>query len=159
MSLPGEKELLNINADVNLPYSWAAGKHFSRFLVAVRDEKKFIGNKCPKCGKVYVPPRVVCGPCFARPDEWVELGTEGTLIGYSVVNYPFIDPETGKNRPVPYTYGYIKLDGCAVSISHFVNEHDPDKLSPGMRVCAVFKEDGKRVGNMMDILYFDIKKE
>lgn len=159
MTLPEDNKLININVDVDLPYRWAAGKYFSKLLRSIRDEKKFIGNRCPSCGKVYVPPRVVCGPCFVQPDEWVELGSEGTLEGYSVVNYPFIDPETGQNRPVPYTYGYIKLDGCDTNVSHFVNEHDPNKLSPGMRVAAVFKEDGKRVGNMMDILYFEVIKK
>ena len=91
--------------DVDIPYNWAAGRYGSLFLTRLRDEGKFIGNRCPSCGKVYLPPRVVCGPCFTPPEEIVELGDTGTLVSYSVVNYPFIDPETGSRRPIPYTLG------------------------------------------------------
>ncbi len=151
-----KEELIHLRSDVDLPYSWAAGRNGSMMLKALRDEKKILGNRCPKCNKVYVPPRVVCGPCFVAPDKVVELSTIGTLAGYSVVNYPFIDPETGQKRPVPYTYAYIKLDGCDSYLSHLVAETDPKRLSPGMRVEAVFRPDGERVGKLQDILHFKI---
>lgn len=155
----GKQELLRLSVNVDLPYRWAAGRYGSIFLKALRDEKKIIGSRCASCGRVYVPPRAVCGPCFSPPDKLVELGNSGILVGYSVVNYPFIDPETGKRRPVPYTFGYIKLDGCDNYLSHVINEVDPDKLSPGLRVRAVFRPDGERVGRMQDILHFEIVKE
>ncbi len=151
-----EKELVHLKQDVDLPYRWAAGRYGSVLLKAIRDECKFVGNRCPSCGKVYIPPRVVCGPCFVAPDEMVELATTGTLAGYSVVNYPFIDPETGEQRPVPYTYAYIKLDGCDSYLSHIVDEVDPQKLSPGLRLEAVFRPDGERVGRIQDVLHFKI---
>ncbi len=154
-----KSELLHLQVVVELPYRWAAGRNGSLMLKALRDEKKIIGNRCPECRKVYVPPRAVCGPCFIAPDETVELPATGILAGYSVVNYPFIDPETGEKRPVPYTYGYIQLDGCDSYLSHFVNETDPARLSPGLRVEAVFKPDGERVGQMQDILHFKVSEE
>jgi uncharacterized protein len=149
-------ELIHLQVDVSLPYRWAAGHYGSIMLKALRDEKKILGNRCPQCGKVFVPPRVVCGPCFKAPAEIVELATTGTLAGYSVVNYPFIDPETGRQRPVPYTYAYIQLDGCDSYLSHFVDEVNPEKLSTGIRVEAVFRPDGERVGRMQDILHFRV---
>ena len=151
-----KEELIHLSVDVNLPYRWAAGRYGSMMLKALRDEKKILGNRCPACNKVYVPPRVVCGPCFTAPDEVVELSTGGILAGYSVVNYPFIDPETGQKRPVPYTYAYIKLDGCDSYLSHLVDETDPKRLSPGVRVEAVFRPEGERVGKLQDILHFRI---
>lgn len=149
-------ELIHLHVDVDLPYRWAAGRYGSIMLKALRDEKKILGNRCPQCNKVYVPPRVVCGPCFVAPDEVVELSDTGTLAGYSVVNYPFIDPETGQKRPVPYTYAYIQLDGCDSYLSHLIDETDPARLSPGMRVKAVFRSDADRVGRLQDILHFKI---
>jgi len=52
----------------------------------------------------------VCGPCFRELTELVPLSDTGIITAFSVVNYPFIDPNTGAQRPIPYTYGYIKLD-------------------------------------------------
>lgn len=149
-------EPLHLQVDVELPYRWAAGHYGSIFLKTLRDKAVIIGNRCPVCQKVYVPPRVVCGPCFVAPDELVELPPTGTLAGYSVVNYPFIDPETGIKRPVPYTYGYIRLDGCDSYLSHFIDEVNPERLSTGMRVEAVFKTASERQGRMQDIRYFQI---
>jgi len=86
----------------------------------------------------------------------VELGDTGTLVSYSVVNYPFIDPETGSRRPIPYTLGYIRLDGCDTYLSHFVDETDPAKLTPGLRVKAVFRPREERTGRLQDVLHFKI---
>jgi len=149
-------ELIHLREEVDLPYRWAAGRYGSMMLRALRDRKVILGNRCPQCNKVYVPPRVVCGPCFVAPTEMVELSPAGTLAGYSVVNYPFIDPETGLKRPVPYTYAYIKLDGCDSYLSHLVDETDPNRLYPGVPVEAVFRPDGERVGRLQDILHFRV---
>ncbi len=132
-----------------LPFKYSAGKAASRFFVEMRDNKKIMATKCGKCGDVYIPPRPVCGKCFAPTDEWVEVGPQGTLVGYTVVTYPFLDPLTGKERPVPYGYGFIKLDGASTKIQHFLEEADMDKIKAGMRVEAIFKE--KREGNFADI--------
>ena len=152
-----KQELLVYAEVLEIPYHWSAGRLGSKFLAAIRDEGKFYGHKCPSCGSVYLPPRRVCGPCYVQPDEWVELRDTGTLAAYSVVNYPFIDPETGALRPVPYTYGFIKLDGATSFLGHFVNELDPQKLSPGLRLQAVFRDRAERIGSLKhDVLYFRI---
>ena len=71
-----------------------------------------------------------------------------------MVYFAFIDPETGKERPVPYGYGRIKLDGADSEFLHFLEESDIEKLKVGMRVEAVFEE--KRTGSFRDIKYFKI---
>lgn len=151
-------ELLSFQETLEIPYNWSVGYLGSKFLAAIRDEGKFYGHKCPSCGSIYIPPRVVCGPCFVQPDQWVELENTGTLVAYSIVNYPFIDPDTGERRPVPYTYGYIQLDGGATSkLGHFIDEVDPAQLSPGLRVQAVFRDKSERIGSLKhDLMHFKI---
>ena len=105
------------SAEGEIPYKWAAGRYGSRFLTEIRDHGKFWGVRCPSCQKVYIPPRRVCGPCFAEMTEWVELGEEGILTGFSIVDYGFIDPNTGKKRPVPYTTIYVELDGLPLEVA------------------------------------------
>jgi uncharacterized OB-fold protein len=44
---------------INLEYQYTAGSATTRFLNQVK-EGKLVGQACPKCGAVYVPPRGSC---------------------------------------------------------------------------------------------------
>ena len=150
-----EKELLTIGSgDLYQPYSWSVGLYGSKFLHELKDHKKIVGIKCPKCGKVYVPPRKVCGQCYVAMDEFVELSDEGEIYVCAIIQFGFVDPETGIQRPVPYGYAFIKLDGADTCLTHFVDSTDPEKFKVGARVKAVFE--GKRKGSLMDIKHFEL---
>ena len=140
-----------------LPYQYSAGKAASKFFTELRDNKRILATKCRKCGSAFVPPRIVCGYCFRDCEEWVEVGPLGVIAGATVVMYPFMDPQTGEKRPVPYGYGYIQLDGASTKILNFIDETDISKLKAGMRVSPVFREE--RHGNFGDIKHFEIIKE
>ncbi|WP_218184355.1 Zn-ribbon domain-containing OB-fold protein [Aeropyrum camini] len=45
-------------------YMFSAGQAQSRFLQGLR-EGRILGVRCPRCGRVYVPPRSYCEYCFA----------------------------------------------------------------------------------------------
>jgi uncharacterized protein len=156
----GSVELLTMKSvDLGMPYEWAVGRHGSRFFEEIRTHRRFIGIRCPRCEKVYVPPRRLCGPCFRELDDLVPLSDIGTIMAFSVVNYPFLDPDTGGQRPIPYTYGYIKIEGSDSIFSHIINETELDRIRVGMKVRAIFKEPGTMEGNIRDIKYFDIIRE
>ncbi|MDA8335913.1 MAG: Zn-ribbon domain-containing OB-fold protein [Peptococcaceae bacterium] len=153
MSLKAPPELIVFQQMADVPYNWSLGREGSLFLIALRDEKKFLGIKCPSCGKVYVPPRKVCGPCFTANSQWVEVGDEGVVTAFSVVNYRFTDPATGLPREVPYTFAFVRLDGADTKLCHKLAETDPARLKVGMRVKAVFAE--QRTGNIeKDVIHF-----
>ncbi len=137
-----------------LPYCYAAGRTASRFFTELRDHKRFMATRCPSCGKAFLPPRPVCGECYVPLEDWVEVGPRGTLVGYTVVYYPFLDPLTGKERPAPYGYGFILLDSVSTKIQHFIEETDISKLRFGVRVEPVFEE--HRKGSFADIRFFRI---
>ena len=108
-----EKEQLIIESgDAIQPFNYAVGLHGSKFFKEIKENKKFMAIKCPECGKVYIPPRGVCGKCFVEMNEWVEVGPGGEIGSFTILRYAFIDPETGEQKPVPYGYGFIKLDGA-----------------------------------------------
>lgn len=148
--------LLTVTWTNPMPYEWSIGKYGSRFFEEIKKHRRFIGIRCPQCGKVYMPPRRLCGPCFRELDELVVLPVTGTLTAFSIVNYPFLDPETGEQRPIPYTYGYIRIDGSDSIFSHLIHETDVNKINVGMRVRAVFKNPAEMQGNIKDIEYFEI---
>jgi uncharacterized OB-fold protein len=136
------------------PFNYAVGMHGSKFFTELRDHRKIMAMKCPKCNTVYIPPRGVCGKCFVEIDEWVEVGPKGTIGTFTILRYAFIDPETGEQKPVPYGYGFIKLDGCDTLLQHYLHIEDESKIKIGARVEPVFRE--KRNGSMKDIEYFRV---
>ena len=153
-----KKDLLTLSSgEQSQPFQWSAGRYGSKFLTTLRDQKKILAVKCSSCGRVYVPPRRVCGKCFAEMTEWVEVGPQGTLTAFTVLMFSFVDPETGEERPVPYGYGYIRFDGADNSFPHFLDETDYRKIKIGARVEPVFEE--KRRGHLLDIKHFRLIRE
>jgi uncharacterized OB-fold protein len=133
---------------IKVPYRHVAGEYVKKFITEIGENRKIMGVKCPKCGKVFVPPKMVCFECFEKMEEWVEVGTQGTVKGFTVVSH------TTPVMPLksPYAYGIITLDGANTDFVHIINESDPKKLKIGMRVEAVFKDRPKK--NILDIEYF-----
>ena len=151
-------EYLAMPHPVSIPCNFSAGPYMGRLLKEMKDHKKLWGNKCPSCGRIMFPPRAVCGQCHGvEAGDWVELSDKGRLFAYDVCYYPYIDPTTGQPKPVPWARGVIQLDGGG-ELLHFIEPADPEKLRRGMRVQAVWKEEG-RTGEMMDILYFQAIEE
>ena len=125
-----------------------AGKMGSLFYVNLRDEKTLVGVYCPKCNKVFWPPRSTCGICFSELTQIVEIGPYGTVETFTTVMYS----EPMHPRKAPFVYGVIRLDGADTGITHFIDEADFGDVHIGMRVKPVFAEE--RQGNIMDIKYF-----
>jgi hypothetical protein len=147
------QELLEMTSgEAEHVYHWHLGEYMSRFLLGLRDKKTILGIKCSSCGRVYVPPREVCGRCFRTMDQWVDLGTEGSIYAFTVVKLPYIDPNTGKPIKVPRTDIYVKLDGADTCLMHWLDESDEKKITVGARVKAMFKE--HRRGTIHDIECF-----
>ncbi len=148
------QELLRVRASLALTWRYSAGSHFTRFFQALRDDGVILALRCPGCRRVYLPPRPVCGDCFRRMDEWVPVGPQGTLRAFTVVHFPFLDPTTGQQRPVPFAMGLIQLDGAATTLNHYLDETDLERLALGLRVEAVLR--APRQGDLGDIRGFRV---
>jgi hypothetical protein len=147
-----EEELIRVPITMNLQWNYAAGRYFSRLFQALKNEGKILAVKCSRCGRVYLPPRPVCGNCFAEMQEWVEVSHQGTVRAFTVVHIPFLDPSTGQPRAVPFGMALIQLDGADTTLNHYLGGIELTKLRIGQRVEAVFRQE--RQGTMSDILYF-----
>ena len=142
------KEPLVVPGQIVMPYKYYAGTFASRFLSELRDNKRILGVRCPRCQRVYVPPRAICYQCFGNLDQWVELGLAGTVLSHTTVRYKLpVHP-----AEAPFSYAVIKLDGADSGFVHMLGELEPAKVTTGLRVEAVFKEE--RVGDILDIKYF-----
>jgi uncharacterized OB-fold protein len=149
----GERIVIE-SGNVHQPFNYAVGIHGSKFFQALRDECRILGVRCARCGKVHVPPRRVCGECFAAMDEFVEVGPNGTIGTFTILRYAFIDPETGAQKPVPYGYGFIRFDGADTLFQHYIDIQDESQVKIGARVAPVFAQERK--GTIRDIQYFRV---
>jgi len=147
------KEVFTIPGRWEIPFSYSAGQTATRFFKELRDNKKIMGTRCRRCGRVLMPPRSFCESCFEPIDEWVELAETGTLVAYTIVMEQF----AGFPQP-PYVLGFVKLDGADTAVAHFIQGLNLDSLesiqkqvSIGMRVKAVFNEE--RQGRLTDFTF------
>lgn len=159
MSEEKKQELIEIQELVSIPQKFSTGPTMGRFLSEIRDNKKIFANRCPKCGRTQLPPRIICAVCHCEVDEWIELSTRGTVMSYDVTYVPTLNPLTGKMREVPYTTASILLDGGDATLMHYLDITDPKKLKVGMRAEAVFRPDEERTGTVLDIVYFKVLTE
>lgn len=155
MTREAKPEYISIPFTMSIPYKFSAGLYIGRFLEELRDNERIYANKCPKCGRLLLPPRIMCGRCSVRMGDWIDQGHEGTVVSFGVTVEPQLDVTTGEMRKVPFTTAGIQLDGGA-SILHFLEETDVSKLRLGMKVRAVFKPKEERQGLITDILHFKI---
>jgi uncharacterized protein len=123
-----------ITTPVRLRYQHSASAEESRYLRALK-EGKIIGQRCPACGKVYVPPRGACPVDGVPTTTDVELPDTGTVTTFCVVNVPF----QGQRLPSPYVAASVLLDGADIAFQHLILGCEPAEVRMGMRVRAVWK--------------------
>lgn len=133
---------------INVPYSWWAGDTASRFLVALRDDRKILGTRCEACSRTFVPPRKTCPVCFGENETWVEVSSRGVVESFTVVRRQL----AALARKVPVIFGLIRLDGADTAILHYIDEVAPEALRIGMRVTACFSDAPQ--GHITDISHF-----
>ncbi|MDN5894444.1 MAG: OB-fold domain-containing protein, partial [Nocardioides sp.] len=92
---------------VHLDYLYAASPEESAFFRALA-QGRVLGQRCPTCGKVYVPPRGACPVDGVPTSEEVELAHTGTITTFCIVNVPFL----GQKIKPPYVSAYVLLDGA-----------------------------------------------
>lgn len=119
---------------VHLHYQHSASPEESRYLRGLA-EGRVIGQRCPACGKVYVPPRGACPTDGVPTVEEVELPDTGIVTTFCVVNVPF----PGQRLQPPYVAAYILLDGADIAFLHLVLGCEASEVRMGMRVRAVWK--------------------
>lgn len=120
----------------SLTYDYTPGLATTRFLRAIK-EHRLVGERCAETGKVYIPPRGVSPVSGLPTTEQVELGMDGTLVSYCVVNLDF----TGNAQEIPYVSGLIVVDGSDIPIYGLVREIAYDEVRVGMRVKSVWVDD------------------
>lgn len=135
--------------DMPIESRYTSGLAGERFLQALK-EGEIMGVKCPECEFIYVPPRIFCPYCFSPLEEWVEVGNQGAVETYTVLN---VDLD-GNPLQEPKIVALVNIDGTHGGLVHFLGEVELDELYIGLPVEAVFKPKEEREGSILDIKYF-----
>jgi uncharacterized OB-fold protein len=134
---------------VRLQYVVNPGRAMTRFLTSIAEEK-IVGQRCPACRKVYVPPRGSCPTCAVATEEDVELAQRGTVTSFCIVRVPY----PGQTIRPPYVSASVLLDGADIPFLHLVGEVAPEEVRMGMRVEAVWVDEAQRGPTVESIRWF-----
>jgi len=121
-------------APVRLRYLHTASAAESAYLRGLA-EGRLVGQRCPACGKVYIPSRGACPADGVPIDREVELPDTGTVTTFSIVNvgYP------GQQVTPPYVAAAVLLDGADIAFQQLILGCPPGEVRLGMRVRAVWR--------------------
>jgi uncharacterized OB-fold protein len=123
-----------ITTPVRLTYDHTVSPGEASYLLALA-QGRLIGQRCPACGKVYLPPRGACPVDGVPTRDEVELPDTGIVTTFCVVNVPF----QGQRFPSPYVAASVLIDGADIAFQHLILGCPPDEVRMGMRVRAVWK--------------------
>ncbi|MFD6371129.1 Zn-ribbon domain-containing OB-fold protein, partial [Streptomyces roseolus] len=134
----GGAAVTRVAAPARLDYTHSPGRAQTRYLHALA-ERRTVGERCPSCAQVYVPPRGACPTCGVATTEQVEVGPRGTVTTFCIVNIK------AKNLDieVPYVYAHIALDGAGLALHGRIGGIPYDQVRMGLRVEPVWSEDGR----------------
>lgn len=143
------KPVTNIKTPMRLEYRYSAGVATSRFLRGI-GQGKILGQRCPSCKKVYVPPRGSCPRCAVPTEEEVQLSDKGTITTYAIVRVP----SENIDLPLPFASVHVLLDGADIPFFSVVQECPVDQIRIGMRVEAVWVPKEELSATLTSIRYF-----
>ncbi|HVV25162.1 MAG TPA: OB-fold domain-containing protein [Pseudonocardiaceae bacterium] len=130
---PGEPVTM-VTTPVRLEYMHTASPEESRYLRGLA-EGRLVGQRCPACRKVYIPPRGACPTDGVPTVEEVELPDHGVVTTFCIVNVPFL----GQRIKPPYVAAYVLLNGADIAFLHLVLGCEASEVRMGMRVKAAWK--------------------
>lgn len=133
-----ESMVTGIVAPARLDYAYSPGRAQTAYINALA-ERRIVGERCPSCQKVYVPPRGACPTCGVGTAEQVEVGPGGTVTTYCIVNIK----ARNLDIEVPYVYAHIALDGADLALHGRIGGIPYDQVRIGLRVEPVWTEGGR----------------
>ncbi|GAA4754444.1 OB-fold nucleic acid binding domain-containing protein [Nocardioides endophyticus] len=150
LATPVVDPVTGVIVPVSLDYLYAASPEESAFYRGL-NEGRIVGQRCPTCQKVYVPPRSACPADGTPTAEEVELSQTGTITTFCIVNVPFL----GQKIIPPYVSAYVLLDGADIAILHLILGIPADEVRMGMRVKAVWKPQDEWTYSLENIDHFE----
>jgi uncharacterized protein len=151
-----ELDILEVPYRHTAEYLYSYGE-LSKFFKEVIQNKTLYATKCPKCNKVWMPPRGHCPDCYVNMD-WVPLSGKGTIESAAYCFHAQGVRVADALGDLPFVLSIIKLDGTDTGFLHGVKPKEAKigGITVGTRVKVVFQEE--RTGTIADF-YFVIDED
>jgi len=139
--------------DMQADYFYPSGIAGDKFFKQIMKNGTFLASKCPKCNKIYCPPRLYCEDCFDEIPEsnWKEVPPIGKIRLFTVVKLN----AHGQKLANPKIIALVDIDGTDGSMLGIIASNDFNKDFTDIKVKAIFRSKDKREGTLKDILYFE----
>jgi uncharacterized OB-fold protein len=134
---------------ISLRVQHSASAQETAYLLGLQDGR-LLGQRCPVCRKVYIPPRGACPVDGVPTEEIVELPDRGVVTTFCIVNVPFY----GQKITPPYVAAYVLLDGADIAFLHLILDCPAEDVRMGMRVEAKWKPREEWTTGLQNIEYF-----
>ena len=81
-----KKQEFRLSGYYDMKFSWRKEGYAMRKFVEGLKDRKILGAKCGRCGKVYVPPAPVCWLCFddIGENQIVQVSDTGKVVAYTI---------------------------------------------------------------------------
>jgi hypothetical protein len=141
--------------DMQADYLYTSGVAADRLFKHLKKNDSFLASKCPRCNKVYFPPRLYCEDCFCEisDNEWFEVPSAGTIRLHTTVMIDTYEEKLDE----PKVVGLIDIDKTDGALLGLIKTKNLDEDLIGLKVEAVLRPKNKREGTIKDILYFKKK--
>ena len=146
---PPAETLQITTTPVSMRVQHSASPQETAYLLGLK-EGKLLGQRCPVCHKVYIPPRGACPVDGVPTTEEVELPDRGIVTTFCIVNVPFY----GQRITPPYVAAYVLLDGADIAFLHLILDCPADEVRMGMRVEAVWRPREEWEPGLQNISHF-----
>ena len=141
----GKDPVPRASIPINPVFQWSVGNWMEHFFDGMKGGK-LLGSRCPDCGRVYLPPRMICERCFVKAEEWVELPETGTVEAYTVAHVKVAENGDLVDLEATEIIAMVKHDGADTCVAARL---EGGYASVGMRVKAVLEPDAE---NVLDLL-------
>jgi len=138
-----------ITTPVALTVQHSASTQETHYLLGL-ESGRLLGQRCPECSKVYLPPRGACPVDGVPTRDEVELPDRGIVTTFCIVNVPFY----GQKITPPYVCAYVLLDGADIAFLHLILDCPAADVRMGLRVEAVWKPRAEWEPSLQNITHF-----
>jgi uncharacterized OB-fold protein len=134
-----------------LHYTVRAGFALSSYLRGLA-AGTFVGKRCARCARVYIPPLGACSVCSIAVHEDVTLPDTGVVTTFCIVNLQVRGQE---HLERPFACVNVLLDGADTPFLTLLQGCASSEVRTGMRVRAVWKPEHERAANLSSVKYFE----
>ena len=143
---PGDAR--SLRGDIPIHHRYTLGVAGERFFKEMRDHRRLLASRCPKCREALLPPKMYCERCFEETTDWIPVEGPGYVESFTVLHIS-LDEEPLEE---PAVVAFIVWEGVRGGLVHRIRGVKPGGVKTGISVEPVWAE--VRSGALEDISHF-----